>query len=75
MKGEKREAKRGEMEQGYWLYADGESVWGVNLARCGGFGVRIDGKLHCQAKEDKLKWLAEHEAKEKKAAEEKEKAA
>lgn len=42
----KAEAGIKEAEQGYWLYADGFSYWGVAVYRYGELPVRADQQVH-----------------------------
>ena len=46
-------------QNGYYLYEDGISYWGINFLRFGNAGVKITEELHKKPVDEKLKWYKE----------------
>ena len=56
MKGETKEHSDGTVKQGYYLYEDGVSRWGINIHRHGMTGVEITKDLHERDQQEKAEW-------------------
>jgi len=62
MKGESKERSNRSAKQGYYLYEDGVSHWGIGIYRDGTAGVEIPKDLHEKSQEEKAEWYKENAA-------------
>ena len=60
-KDKKNQVKQNDKLQGYWMYKNGYSYWGICIMKgCNELPVKINADLHAKNIDEKIQWYQEN---------------